>query len=65
MQYRIIAIPGVKCPLGHTEIAFSEHTYYETFFPENPNTPANQAVAVFIDHNSREFKNVLVIAIND
>ena len=60
----INAIPAVKCPLGHTEIAFSEHTCYETIFPEITNTPANESVAVFIGHNSKEVKNVLEIAIN-
>ena len=57
-------IPAVTCPLGHTEIAFSEHTCYETFFPENTNTPANQLVADFIDQHSTKGKNVLIIAIN-
>ncbi len=57
------AIPAVKSPLGHTEIAFSEHSFYETIFPENINTPANHLVAVFIDHYSVLAKNVLVLAI--
>ncbi len=57
-------IPGATFPLGQTEIAFSEHTCYETFFPENTNTPANQLVADFIDQLSTKGKNVLIIGIN-
>ena len=60
----ISAIPAVKCPLGHTEIAFSEHTCYKTFFSENTNTPGNQLAADFIDHSSTKGKHVLIIAIN-
>ena len=60
----ISAIPALKCPLGHTEITFSQHTCNETFFPENTNTPANQLVVVFIDKYSIKGKNVLIIAIN-
>ena len=61
----ISAIPAVKCPLGHTEISFSQHTGKETFFSENTNIPANQLVVVFIDQNTIEAKNVLIIATND
>ncbi len=64
MGFRIVAIQAAKCPLGHTEIAFSEHTYYKTIFPEIINTHANQPIAVFIGHNSKEVRNVLEIAIN-
>ncbi len=52
MGFRIVAVQASKCPLGHTEISSSEHTCYETIFPEITNTPANQPIAVFIGHNS-------------
>ncbi len=45
-------------------MALSEHTGYETFFPENTDMPANQPVAVSISYDSVEGKNVLIITIN-